>query len=124
MKKCLNCGHNFEPLKPKAIYCSDACRTESYRKKHKKEGAKRGRPRSIFDGPKLPKNIQDEPKQWVDPKPPEQKINPVFNNQDILKQISAIKEEKIPKERDTIFGRKMWNYDQQKRVKELENKLK
>jgi hypothetical protein len=45
MKKCLNCGTPFEPAKPKAVYCSQTCRTAAFRKKHKKEGAKRGRPK-------------------------------------------------------------------------------
>lgn len=39
-------------------------------------------------------------------------------------QIKAIKAEKVPKERDTSNGRKSWAYDQQKRIKELETKLK
>ncbi len=33
MKKCAYCGNEFEPKKPKAIYCSTKCRTYAHRKK-------------------------------------------------------------------------------------------
>lgn len=39
-------------------------------------------------------------------------------------EMQKIKDEKIPKDRDTILGRKYWNIEQQKRIKELEDKLK
>jgi hypothetical protein len=42
----------------------------------------------------------------------------------IVHQIAAIKAEKIPKERDTIFGRKSWALEQKKRIEELEKQLK
>ena len=35
MKNCLFCKKEFEPKKPKAIYCSDKCRTYSNRKNKK-----------------------------------------------------------------------------------------
>lgn len=41
----------------------------------------------------------------------------------ILDQIAAIRAEKIPKERDTAFGRKVWENDQRKRIEELQQKL-
>lgn len=41
----------------------------------------------------------------------------------ILKQISDIKAEAIPTERDTFNGRKIWATDQQKRIDYLLNKL-
>lgn len=41
----------------------------------------------------------------------------------IEKQISAIKAEKCPKERDTPMGRRSWAVDQHKRIQELQNKL-
>ena len=41
----------------------------------------------------------------------------------ILKQISDIKAETIPPERDTFNGRKIWATDQQKRIDYLLNKL-
>lgn len=42
----------------------------------------------------------------------------------ILDQIAAIRAEKIPKERDTTYGRRAWQLDQQKRIQELQAKLK
>lgn len=44
--------------------------------------------------------------------------------EDILKQISAIRAEKVPKERDTVFGRKSWALEQKKRIEDLEKQLK
>lgn len=41
----------------------------------------------------------------------------------ILNQISEIKKETIPAERDTFNGRKIWAVDQQKRIDYLLNKL-
>jgi hypothetical protein len=46
------------------------------------------------------------------------------DNEAILKQIEAIKTEKIPKERDTPIGRRVWASDQWKRVDELKKQLK
>ena len=40
------------------------------------------------------------------------------------KKIIEIKAEKIPKERDTVLGRKAWQIEQNKRIQELKNKLK
>lgn len=42
---------------------------------------------------------------------------------EIQRQIESIRAEKIPKERDTVFGRKSWQIDQQKRIQELQQKL-
>jgi len=36
MKKCLYCGNDFEPTKPKQIYCSSKHRTYAFRKTKKK----------------------------------------------------------------------------------------
>lgn len=42
----------------------------------------------------------------------------------IREQIAAIRAEKIPPERNTPMGKKAWQIDQQKRIQELQNKLK
>jgi endogenous inhibitor of DNA gyrase (YacG/DUF329 family) len=42
---------------------------------------------------------------------------------EIKSQIAAIQSEKIPKERDTIYGRKIWQKEQDKKIAELKNKL-
>jgi len=41
----------------------------------------------------------------------------------ILKQIEAIRAEKIPPERNTPIGKKAWIIDQKKRIEELEKQL-
>jgi hypothetical protein len=43
---------------------------------------------------------------------------------EVLEQIKAVKAEKIPSLRDTILGRKSWATEQQKRISDLESKLK
>lgn len=42
----------------------------------------------------------------------------------IREDIAHIKAERCPPERDTPIGRKSWQIDQQKRIQELQNKLK
>ena len=42
---------------------------------------------------------------------------------EIKKQIASIQAEKIPKERDTVIGRNVWKMEQEKKIKELRNKL-
>ncbi|HEX2549361.1 MAG TPA: hypothetical protein VHM20_06005 [Gammaproteobacteria bacterium] len=46
-----------------------------------------------------------------------------YDKEDILKQIAAIRAEKVPKERDTAFGRKAWQMEQDKRIADLKCKL-
>lgn len=48
----------------------------------------------------------------------------VIRNADIEDKIQVIRAEKIPKERDTVNGRKSWQMEQQKRIQELKNQLK
>lgn len=47
-----------------------------------------------------------------------------IHNGEIMAQIAAIRAEKIPKDRDTVMGRKSWELDQRKRIEELQNQLK
>jgi hypothetical protein len=51
-------------------------------------------------------------------------LNTVFDLGEIQKQIDTIRAEKIPKERDTPLGRKVWQQEQDAKIKELQNKLK
>ncbi len=46
------------------------------------------------------------------------------HTREIEKQIAAIKAEKIPKERDTVIGRKVWHADQSARIADLQRQLK
>lgn len=45
-------------------------------------------------------------------------------NEAIQKQIDEIRKEKIPENRNTIYGRKTWELDQNKRINELKKLLK
>ena len=45
-------------------------------------------------------------------------------NKEIIAQISAIKYEKIPKDRDTSLGRRIWQGEQNLKIKQLQSKLK
>ena len=45
------------------------------------------------------------------------------NKDEIKKQIEAIRAEKIQKERDTPFGRKIWLKEQEERITALQNKI-
>lgn len=49
---------------------------------------------------------------------------PKNDNSEIEKQISAVKAEKIPKERDTSIGRRIWQRDQDEKISELRKQLK
>ncbi len=67
---------------------------------------------NLYEEKYLEKTVEPEIKE---PIPDERDV--------ILKQISAIKAETIPTERDTFNGRKIWVVDQQKRIEYLLNKL-
>lgn len=53
-----------------------------------------------------------------------QEVKEILDGLDIKNQIEVIMAEKIPKERDTSFGRKSWQHDQQKRIETLQSQLK
>ena len=55
--------------------------------------------------------------------PKEALVEVSLDELEIKKQIAAIQAEKIPKERDTPLGRTHWAKDQEKKIKELRNKL-
>lgn len=50
-------------------------------------------------------------------------VSGILDKTDILSRIKAIKAEKIPPERDTPLGRRVWKYEQDKKVAELEGLL-
>jgi len=66
------------------------------------------------DGSGINKDELDELGQWQEP----EWVEP------IEAQIKAVEAEKIPKDRDTLLGRKVWAKEQAKRIEELKNKLK
>ena len=64
------------------------------------------------------------PKPQNKPNPLEMDYKTQIDNGGILKQIEVIKGEKIPRERDTFYGRKAWGLEQQKRIEELQKQIK
>ena len=46
------------------------------------------------------------------------------NTEEIQKQIAAIKAEKIPEQRNTIYGRKVWQKEQDEKINALQKQLK
>jgi hypothetical protein len=49
---------------------------------------------------------------------------PKMEESEILQKIAVIRSEKIPAERNTSLGKKVWANEQYKRIKELENQIK
>jgi len=65
------------------------------------------------------KKIEEKPEEKADTHKKEE-----TPNKEIQKQIDAIVAEKIPKERDTSLGRRIWAGEQNLKIKELQSKLK
>lgn len=83
MKKCLQCGSEFEPKNPKGKFCSDKCRVYWNRKKGGLKTAG-----FTEDGKKLQMYIP-----VVSPEPKEKIVIPYFaSNDKILGQIPPIPE--------------------------------
>jgi len=145
--KCLNCQKavNQTPGKRPKLYCSPKCKAEYFKKKQPVDPSKRGpgRPKKSKENEEwangvLAENQKNHLNNFAISMPtgvvPGEKPKPEFeykgvadtklNNEAILKEIEAIKSEKIPTERNTSNGRKSWAYDQKKRIQELESKLK
>lgn len=62
-----------------------------------------------FDRPPVPKNTPDE--------------YSMLETGRVAEQIKTIRAERIPKDRDTVLGRKAWAIEQQKRITELEKQI-
>lgn len=115
---CKYCGKELEAKTAKKVFCDDKCRI------YYKRELVRGTLVLPKVGQHLGTGIITERKQHNHALTIT--INPtgINNDSEILNQIEEIKKEKIPKERDTTLGKKMWSIDQQKRISELQNKLK
>ena len=123
--KCLECGKKVvqTPGKRKKEYCDSTCRTKYWKKSKDlalKQAGKvkkgRGRPKKEVQAPKTV--IEGPIKEVL------QEASKETAKLGVEAMINAIKAEKIPAHRDTLYGRKSWAIDQQKRIKELENQLK
>lgn len=134
MDKCLNCGKDLVHVegRRKKKYCDENCKGQFFRKvKHEPKYVQIETFNKMLGEYELAKlklqeflNPSDKRVDIQDNKPSLPIETPLADNSEILQQIDAIKAEKIPPERNTTNGRKVWAIDQAKRIKELESKLK
>jgi hypothetical protein len=108
MKICKHCEKEFNPKNPKGKFCSDKCRVYYSRKK----------PIAL---PNFHTVVAETPQEVVE------YVKEVMDdqeNEDIKRQIAAIKAEKIPEHRNkSSFGRKSWEIEQKNRIEELQKQL-
>jgi len=135
MNKCLNCEKEIISIEGRRAkkYCDNKgkCKGEYFRKQKKPSqyvnkatfdelnnrynqliNAARGRDENGVNNDEV-KNDNVEKTEF----------DAVYNKE-IIYQISAIKAEKIPKDRDTSLGRRIWQGEQNLKIKQLQSKLK
>lgn len=128
--KCLNCGKAVKQTTGKRAktYCNEKCRQTHWQKKNKEAhppARKPGRPKKEEKAPLVVTitEIDNVVTERRDLKVMSQEPVELVDKGELQNQIAAIKAEKIPKHRDTTFGRKSWAIDQQKRIQKLQNDL-
>ena len=133
VKKCLNCGKEVSQVKGKRdrLYCDQNCKSVYFRKtkpKEKKYVQKETFERILNENVELKRKLSevkvtDLTKPTIEVKPIEVKKTNYSVNTELLSKIKEVELEKIPKERDTQFGRKVWQADQNKRIAALKAQL-
>lgn len=124
MDNCKHCGTDLihVPGRKKKDFCNVNCRNKWFYAERKRLLAE-----ALKSMVQLPPDYVNVKKVGILTKDGEVKPlvlpKPKINNEAILSQIAAIKAEKVPKERDTLNGRKSWQIDQNKRIIELQDKL-
>lgn len=117
--KCKECGKGIEQKhagRPKQ-FCSISCRSNFWQKEKRKEAE------LYRAGKKLVQTGfstigETAISKVLGP------TDPQVSREMIVAEIAAVKAEKIPVSRDTILGRKSWATEQQKRISDLQDKLK
>jgi hypothetical protein len=142
MRECLNCKIQYQEKRSTSKFCSNKCRA-AYNRGNPTHTVSKTQLQVLYkEMLDLIQKAKSEPQQpyigvvtkdevkWGQSQEPV-KITlkapsgpPDDSNADIQKKIDEIKKEKIPKERDTVNGRKAWALDQKKRIEDLKNKLK
>ena len=129
---CANCGKIFEAERSSAKFCLPACRTAYNRKKigtkseiedADKELGRRFRELFETKGSEPEKVLAHIDQKYLNSKYVEPVVA-IVDIVDIRAQIEAILAEKIPKERDTFFGRRAWAKEQKQRIESLRNSIK
>jgi len=87
------------------------------------ENAARGRDENGVNNDEVKNTVDTYWEEHKNDNPEKAEFDAVYNKE-ILSQIAAIKSEKIPKDRDTSLGRRIWQGEQNLKIKELTNKLK
>lgn len=151
MKYCLNvkCNKEFQPIHERAKFCSNLCRATHHqnlrlaKKKVEEIMSSLEEVELIEKGEKAAVLFDKLLKELGNPKLNGRK-NPLENaargrdengvnndevekdldTESILKEIKAIESEKIPAERNTSLGRKVWQKEQINRISGLKSKLK
>lgn len=120
-EKCLYCDQKLEPKTTRQRFCSDKCRVYWNRDNAKVKISDLTQPTSVLKPKEQPKtnfSINTTPHQKIAPIAGQAALGAIEDS------IAKIRAEKIPKERDTPFGRKAWQMDQQKRIQELQKQIK
>ena len=132
--KCMECGEEMEQRqtgRPKR-FCSVSCRSNFWQKEKRKE-AELYRALKTTDTPEMKavrKQTADDLMNYgraitKTTTATTERLEPSIENVEILAQIKAIRDEKIPDLRNkSAMGQKSWAIDQKKRIQELESKLK
>ena len=116
---CKNCDKELVQLPKKKVkeFCNSTCRSNFWqkqkRKKKKPSKEALSKPEYKTSSAELAKGIQSVTV-----------VVATADQVDIENKIAAIRAEKIPPERNTVFGKKSWAIDQSKRIEELKNQLK
>lgn len=138
-ERCLNCNKILDQMEGKKtkVFCNSTCRSNYWQRSSglEKQGktaeeivsylsknfASKRPDKKEIKLPNFHKVVAETPQDVVD------RVKEVMNGQDqedILKQIAAIKAEKIPTHRDTSLGRKVWELEKKQRISDLEKQLK
>lgn len=144
---CLNCIKEFTPKKKSAKFCSDLCRATFHQNKKQAQKQtqriaeelkdvhiidKGGRVLKLYNEllkelgitsleATSAKIIKEDKKTFGYSKAGESESE---HNKKINDQISEIEKEEIPKERDTPRGRRVWQFDKERKINDLRKQLK
>ncbi len=118
--KCKKCGTELTQTEGRRAkeFCNSNCRS-TFWQKNKKKINDLSEVSSVKHIPASKREICAAVAEQVH----EEKSEPQLDIEEIKNQIKAIREEKIPKERDTILGRKVWSAEQEKKISDLQKLL-
>jgi hypothetical protein len=134
-KKCLNCNSQLEQSEGKRskVFCDSTCRSNYWQRSEALEKQGKNAEEIVAYlaknfATKRPKKLKNFHKVIAEtPQEVVEYVKEVMDdqeNEDIKRQIAAIKAEKIPEHRNkSSFGRKSWEMEQKNRIEELQKQL-